>query len=197
MRRPYVLGAMTNDVQHDTSQNYPPWGTAMKHIVKVAVASAALILGTATTAGAAVTFDESTGTGFVGKGDVQLAFGWNNAALNANANGVDFEATTVTEQKTTWTCDRDAGPQTQERRNTTETTTQGVVTKIHRDNKRQITGFILDGYQGTPVVSEEHEGPAVGSCPTGWTAIDFVEGPETVVESGLFVTYSTQRVQLL
>jgi len=26
---------------------------------------------------AAVTFDASNGTGFVGKGDVQLAFGWN------------------------------------------------------------------------------------------------------------------------
>src|SRR5688572_7117075 len=39
---------------------------------------------------AAVTFDPSTGTGFVGKGDVQDAFGWNNAALQANAGAVTF-----------------------------------------------------------------------------------------------------------
>lgn len=39
---------------------------------------------------AAVTFDASTGTGFVGKGDVQLAFGWNNKQLQANAAGVTF-----------------------------------------------------------------------------------------------------------
>jgi Spy/CpxP family protein refolding chaperone len=30
---------------------------------------------------AAVTFNPSTGIGFVGKGDVQNAFGWNNADL--------------------------------------------------------------------------------------------------------------------
>lgn len=53
------------------------------------VVSAALIA-VASTAYAAVNFDGSTGTGFVGKGDVQLAFGWNNAALQKNAGGVTF-----------------------------------------------------------------------------------------------------------
>lgn len=43
-----------------------------------------------TVALAAVTFDPATGTGFVGKGDVQLAFDWNNAALQANAGSVTF-----------------------------------------------------------------------------------------------------------
>lgn len=169
----------------------------MRHIIKAAIAATAAVVMTATAAGAAVTFDPATGEGFVGKGDVQTAFGWNNKQLQDNASGVDFEATTVTEQESTWTCDRDAGPQAQERHNTTTTTTQGVVTKIHRDNKKQITGFILDGYEGSPVVSEEQEGPGVGSCPTGWTAIGIVEGPETVIESGLFVTFGSDRYQLL
>jgi hypothetical protein len=32
-----------------------------------------------------VTFNETNGTGFVGKGDVQVAFGWNNKQLQTNA----------------------------------------------------------------------------------------------------------------
>jgi hypothetical protein len=51
---------------------------------------------------AAVTFDPETGTGFVGKGDVQTAFGWNNKQLQDNAGLVQFRATTTSE--TTWTC---------------------------------------------------------------------------------------------
>lgn len=43
-----------------------------------------------TAAFAAVTFDPATGTGFVGKGDVQDAFGWNNSALQSNAGSVTF-----------------------------------------------------------------------------------------------------------
>jgi hypothetical protein len=37
-----------------------------------------------------VIFDPTTGIGFVGKGDVQNAFGWNNATLQKNAEGVTF-----------------------------------------------------------------------------------------------------------
>ena len=39
---------------------------------------------------AAVTFDPTTGQGFVGKGDVQYTFDWNNAQLQANADDVGF-----------------------------------------------------------------------------------------------------------
>lgn len=138
-------------------------------------------------AGAAVTFDAATGTGFVGKGDVQLALGLNNKQLQEGADSLVFtvESTTVTE--TTWTCDRDAGPQTQERANTETTTTQGVASSVARV-KNQITGFSLSGYVGDPETSSETDGPQVGSCPTGWTAINLVEGqPAPVGDSGVFV----------
>jgi hypothetical protein len=39
---------------------------------------------------ATVTFDPATGTGFVGKGDVQLVLGWNNAVLQQNALKLSF-----------------------------------------------------------------------------------------------------------
>ena len=42
------------------------------------------------TAFADATFDPGSGIGFVGKGDVQQAFGWNNKQLQDNVSGVDF-----------------------------------------------------------------------------------------------------------
>ncbi|MFF4143540.1 hypothetical protein ACFY0A_19465 [Streptomyces sp. NPDC001698] len=49
-------------------------------ISSVAVSVAAIALGT-TPASASVNFDPATGAGFIGKGDVQSALGYNNAAL--------------------------------------------------------------------------------------------------------------------
>lgn len=121
---------------------------------------------------AAVTFDPTTGTGFVGKGDVQLALGYNNKQLQDNANSLVFTVSSETEQS--WTCDRDAGPQTQERAGTT--TTQGVSTSIARE-KNQITGFNLNGYSGTPTTTYDGQGSEAGACPTNWTATNFQETP--------------------
>lgn len=58
-----------------------------------AAAAASLLFSSA--ASAAVAFDSSTGTGFVGKGDVQLLYGWNNKALQDNASGVSFAYSAV------------------------------------------------------------------------------------------------------
>jgi len=135
-------------------------------------------------ASAAVTFDAGTGVGFVGKGDVQLALGLNNAQIQNTPVAFSYSSTSVA--STTWTCDRDAGPQTQERANTTTTTTQGVVSTVARV-KNQITGYNLTGFSAGSSVVTEHEGPAIGSCPTGWTAIDLVEGEPEVIGGGLFV----------
>jgi len=123
-----------------------------------AIASAAI---------AAVTFDPATGTGFVGKGDVQLVYGWNNKALNDNAANVRFQATTTKVTEVTWTCTKD-GVNEQERSRTTNTTTQGVVSSIARDNKTgQITGFMLNGWNGTVTTTSSTDGPALNSCPDG------------------------------
>jgi hypothetical protein len=148
--------------------------------------AAAGVLAVAATAYADVEFNADTGTGFVGKGDVQLALGWNNKQLQDGASSAVFtyEASTVT--ATTWTCDRDGGTQTQERANTTTTTTQGVVSAVSRE-RNQINGFILNGFDGAPTTTSETDGPKVGSCPTGWTAIDLVEGEPQVVAGGLYV----------
>jgi hypothetical protein len=136
---------------------------------------------------AVVTFDPASGTGFVGKGDVQTAFGWNNNQLQQNAGSVNFEVQKVTEYS--WTCKRDAGEQTQERARTT--TAQQVVDKIARE-RNQITGFNLLGYSGPETVSSS-DGPPLGSCPTGWTADPI---SSEVISSALYATYNGQSVLL-
>ena len=138
----------------------------MKKYLIAALAGAAFL---STPASAEVIVD-SNGNGFVGKGDVQLALGYNNAQLQQNANSLVFSLSSTTE--VTWTCDRDAGPQTQERTNVT--TTQGIIASVARV-RNQITGFNLQGFTGTTTTTTD--GPAVGSCPEFWTAIDLVETP--------------------
>ena len=115
---------------------------------------------------AAYTFDPATGTGFVGKGDVQLIYGYNNQQLQTNASKIDFRAITTSE--TSWTCSRPAPtPQdpnreiTQQRNNTT--TAQGLATTVARDNSKgkngPVTGFNLIGYDSPPTVISS-DGPA-------------------------------------
>jgi hypothetical protein len=65
----------------------------MNRIAKVAGATFVALAVTIPAANAAVTFNETNGTGFVGKGDVQVAFAWNNKQLQTNAKDVSFSFT--------------------------------------------------------------------------------------------------------
>jgi hypothetical protein len=153
----------------------------------IAVAASVMVMAGA--ALGAVLFDPDTGTGFVGKGDVQLVYGWNNKALQDNAHLVDFRANSVSE--TSWTCTK---PQptpndpdkviVQERSRTT--TTQGLIDEIARENSKgklgPITGFNLLGYAGDPTVVTD--GPAVGSCPANPAGFEYDDNAETVQLGG-------------
>ena len=110
--------------------------------------------------------------------------------MQTNADAVNFDVVTVTENS--WTCSR-IGPQgqeqTQERENVR--TTAALVDSTTRD-RNQVTGFTLSGYQGEPTLISR-DGPALGSCPTGWTA----STPESeVISSDLYATFGTPRVLL-
>ena len=112
----------------------------------------------ASTAFAAVSFNVQNGTGFVGKGDVQTAFGWNNAQLQKNLGDVTFyyrssQEYTVTEEWSTL-----AGGS----KNTfvnTHTVTKVTVCAVKGDvafearKQNQITGINLTGFIGTPSVT--------------------------------------------
>jgi len=165
----------------------------MRKLTLLMVAIAATVALSATAAFAYTL--NADGTGFVGKGEVQTAFGWNNKAVQTNADAVNFQVETVTENS--WVCSR-TGPQgqeqTQERENVR--TTSALIDSVTRDNKKQVTGFTLSGYQrdadGNVVETViNRDGPALGTCPTGWTA-----GPieSEVISSELYATFGTQKV---
>lgn len=144
----------------------------IKAVVGAGIAAGALSI--TSLAGAAVTFDSATGSGFVGKGDVQLAFGWNNKQLQTNLAKVTVSleqaSTTVTE--VTWECTntRNENLQERERATTATASTVGVVEAVGRDGKNQITGVNLQGWEGEPTVTSEltTDGPRPDSCPTNW-----------------------------
>lgn len=151
------------------------------------------------TALAAVTFDAATGTGFVGKGDVQDAFGWNNAELQTNAGGVTFsyEATAYYAAVCTWTTGE--GTRGQKTHNVSHSTgmsvTSEVASSLRRNRQQIVTGFDLTGYGNS--FTESGTIPVVGGpCPGNpghegiWTSVTQLEGGE----GGLYVNYGTQEV---
>jgi hypothetical protein len=163
--------------------------TRYASMVALALASV-MILSTA--ALGAVTFDPETGEGFVGKGDVQLAFGWNNKALQDNAAGVTFSYAEVGEY--TVRCSRQhpqQGYQEMEFKNREI----GVESAIDYEKRRnggvnnQITGFLLTG-----LGEETTSGDA---CPTGWPdEVSRSLNPDAGETVGLFAHYQDTSVQL-
>jgi hypothetical protein len=148
------------------------------------VVLAILLLGTYTVL-AAVDFDALTGEGFVGKGDVQLAFGWNNKALQENANDVQFQVNSEVVTEVSWICTNTNNDNIQERERTTTSSVAGVLSSVARE-RNQITGFILEGYDGEPTIVEgESEGPKLDSCPSGpWSLTTPAGDPEVVSSTG-------------
>lgn len=139
----------------------------------------------------AVAFDPGTGTGFVGKGDVQTALGFNNKQLNDSASSLIFTYSATTEQETSWICLNERNQQEQERERTTTTETTGVVSIVQRDNKRQITGFNLTGFrEGSTTSTSTTDGPKLYSCPnanSSYVLDSTVVGDPVVTSGGLFV----------
>ncbi len=160
-----------------------------KLYLAIALALAAMLVA-ASAAMAAVTFDPATGTGFVGKGDVQLAFNWNNAQLQTNASKVSFSyvETTTYEATCTWvTGEGTRGEKTHNVDHNKISNLFDVIAYEARTN-RQITGFILKGVQST---TETGSVPVVGeACPGNpgtdgtWSAVT-----EIGSSSALYVDY--------
>lgn len=173
-----------------------------------------------TTAFAAVSFDSSTGIGSVGKGDVQDAFGWNNAELQQHASSVTFIY--ATKATYTVTCEWDTftnGNKNHEVKTIHHVVTDGLnlssratFSSATRTNRQgNVTGFELTGYSSVaptggdvPSVGDEAfcnandmgplENPQTDSH-TGSvvTAVGLVGGSES---SGFFANFGDQSVQL-
>ena len=166
-------------------------------LASVAAAGAGVVLLFAGPAAGAVTFDPATGSGFVGKGDVQLAFGWNNAALQRNAAGVAFSSRSVDTYAATCEWITGAGTRGQKTHEVVQSRSTSVSSEISYDARvrTQITGFTLTGFGATtttgtvPVVGD----PCLGEGTTGtWTTVD-----RTGSESHLLVSHGGTDVTLL
>jgi hypothetical protein len=146
----------------------------------------------------AVNVDYGTGIGFVGKGDVQLAFGWNNNQLQKNAGGVTFfyDATTTYTAVCTFTTGE--GTRGEKIHNVDHKTRTSVIATIAYDARvrNQITGFNLKGFGET--VTTGGAVPLVGDACMGnpghegtWSSVE-----QTGSVGGLFVSHGGTSVAL-
>jgi hypothetical protein len=125
-----------------------------------------MTIDTTTPPSPAVTYDFGSGEGFIGKGDVQYTYGWNDRDLQANAKSVKFRVASQTVFEVSWECTNEKNEKIQEREQTTTISLQGLLTTVTRDNKSgKVTGFKLEGYDGLSTSTTSTEGPAVNSCP--------------------------------
>ena len=151
---------------------------------------------------AAVSFDPTTGTGFVGKGDVQDAFGWNNAGLQANASSVTF--TFESDARYAQSCMKDNARQTIYKDFTKSVEVDAVVNVESRKNSQgMVTGFQLLGFG----FDESSAGIPTDLCnpgnadPSGWVVDPSGLYPDVTQiggssAGGLFVNFNGSSVQL-
>ena len=139
-----------------------------------------------------VSFDSSTGMGFVGKGDIQSSFGLNNNQLQAILTGcADYESATcnldfdyssvdVYSATCTWiTGEGTRGEHTHVKEIPRHTRVNGTVGYDSR-RQTQVSGFILTGFGQvsssgtTPVVGDPCVGPEGNAQNGTWTAVTLI-----------------------
>ena len=168
-----------------------------KILTGVAATAFAATLALATPATAAVTFDSTTGTGFVGKGDVQTALVWNNQQLQKNASALTFsyESEDLYSATCEWvTGEGTKGEKLHEVTYKRQTSVQSTVAYDARV-KNQITGFNLTGFGTTitsgtvPVVDEACQGDGREGT---WTDVELTSSSG----GGLYVNHLSTTVRI-
>jgi hypothetical protein len=143
----------------------------MIRTIASAATAAALVVGGAAVASAYTGTPLDNGQGFVGKGELQTPWGWNNQALQTKAKDVSF--TVESESSYEFVCQWITGEGTRGERThrITQRRSSSVVDNVAYDArvKNQITGFNLAGFGSTaangevPVVG----GPCLGEGANG------------------------------
>jgi hypothetical protein len=161
----------------------------------VAAAMGAGLLLAGAASASAYTLD-ADGVGWVGKGEVQSAYGWNNQATQKNVDGVTF----VYEASATYevTCEFDTPGGTHHVINQNQSTeVNATIGSSSRNNSKgkdgPMTGWYLTGF-GTTTGSGD-EVPAVGDgCPgnSGLGAVTAVE-QTSGGEGGLYAVWNGER----
>jgi hypothetical protein len=130
----------------------------MIRTIASAATAAALVLGGASVASAYTGTPLENGKGFVGKGELQTPWGWNNQALQSKAKDVSF--TVESESRYEYDCEWTTGTKNVKVHQITHKRSASVVDSVAYDArvKNQITGFNLVGISltmetGDPVPS--------------------------------------------
>lgn len=156
--------------------------------VLVGLAAGALVIGLyAGSAFAAVTIDDS-GTGFVGKGDVQLALGLNNAQMQAVADKLNFTYETVDTYAVTVEWTTGEGTKGQQTHIVNHTAISNIASAVDYNARqaKQYTGFILDGFKNTtvdgeiPQIGDKYPGKSVQTV----TNIEKISSTSTLYVNG-------------
>ncbi|MBS8265414.1 hypothetical protein DYI25_13380 [Mesobacillus boroniphilus] len=122
--------------------------------VLVGLAAGALAMGIfASSSLAAVTYDSATGTGFVGKGDVQLALGWNNAQLQKEAEKLLFTYESVETYEVTVEWTTNEGKKGEKTHTVDHKKTSEIAASLDSSARKanQFTGFFLNGVKDVTV----------------------------------------------
>lgn len=169
-----------------------------KSLIPAAAVVFAASLALAAPASAAVTFDSATGTGFVGKGDVQTAFGWNNPALQSKAKDLSFTYSTTDTYEAVCSWTTGEGTRGEKTHNVDHKKKTALSSTVAYDArvKNQITGFILSGSGATTTTGGEVpliDGPCMGNPGHDgtWTSVDL-----TGSTGGLYLVHAGTAVLL-
>lgn len=168
----------------------------MKTIKLIACACA---LFASSAAMAEVTFNPATGIGFVGKGDVQSAFGWNNAMLQANAGSLTFTYVALDKYSAVCTFTTPGGKKEDKIHNVGHKRNVGVSGAVAFKPRvmNQITGFNLTGISSGVVTGGDKVPVLNGPCPGNpghdgiWTSVSLISST-----TSLTVSHSGTAVQI-
>ena len=158
-----------------------------------AVAAGLLLAGTG--AASAYTMD-ATGVGWVGKGEVQSVFGWNNKTMQDNYPGVSFvyDGTATYAVTCEWDTPNTHHVQTTHKSTDVNATVGSAARKNSQGKDGPMTGWYLTGYGTT--TTDGAKVPAVGDgCPgnSGLGAITAVEQTGAGAGGGLYAVWQGQR----
>jgi hypothetical protein len=146
-----------------------------RHLAAAAIAAATGVLLLVTPALAAVSFDPTTGSGYVDKADVQAAFGWREQTFQANARKLSFHLETV--GSLSWDCVV-AGQTSTIVADVSDSRPVGSSVVAAGGRHGSVSGFDLTGFASAPISA---------SCSSG--------APANVSWSGQHVLYADSRSQ--
>ena len=143
-------------------------------VAKVSFGVAACLAVTAT-AFALTTINLVNGMGFVGKGDLQTPWGWNDQKLQASASSVSFFYDSVSSDTYSAVCEFTTGEGTRGERihdvthvtEISKSINSTVAYDTRKNSQNKVTGFNLTGYSGEAItVDSGAPVPVVGGpCP--------------------------------